>query len=79
VIYTKHKSGRFPVRYEGPGYCSDSGYLHSEGRPVSHDDDGNEWFAVTLEEAKARAQLHFERRLDGREKAPSHEEACEVT
>jgi hypothetical protein len=61
-IYTKHKSGLFPVRYESvTGYCSDSDVLHSEGRPLTEDD--YEEFAATLEEAKARAQCHFERRL----------------
>jgi hypothetical protein len=61
-IHTKHHQGGFPVRYDSKGgYCSDSGII---GRPD------------TLDEAKALAQAHFERRLAGLEVAPA--EACEV-
>jgi hypothetical protein len=59
-IHTKHHQGGFPVRYDcRTGLCSDSGIL---GR------------SETLDEAKALAQAHFERRLAGLEVAPA--EAC---
>ena len=68
-IHTKRSDGCFPVRYESLlGYCSDSGLLHSTGRNLTWDDQKPN--AATLEEAKARAQLHFERRLAGLERAP---------
>ena len=73
-ILTKHESGLFPVRHLGftGGLDPDYGWLHKEGRLYTDDeeDDDEVGDAATLEEAKARAQLHFERRLAGLERAP---------
>jgi hypothetical protein len=75
-IHTKGKDGRFPVKYRNlTGYCSDSGLLNESGRPMTWDEDSD---AATVEEAKARAQAHFERRLAGIEVA-SPEDECAVS
>jgi hypothetical protein len=70
-VYTKRKSGRFPVRCMNStgfhGQCGDGGLLRDDGTIMKRDEWCAEAYATTLEEAKARAQLHFERRLDGRE------------
>jgi hypothetical protein len=64
-ILTKDKSGLFPVRHLGftGGPDPDYGWLDKEGRLYTDDeeDDDEGGDAATLEEAKARAQLHFER------------------
>ena len=76
-IYTKRPNGRFPVTYRSlTGYCSDSGFLDEQG--IAMLSGGDRPNAGTIEEARARAQAHFERRLAGLEVAPP-EDLCAVT